>query len=110
MDRREHGWEVGGRGARGRGDVDPTVDGLRDRKAWTDKKKLVGVRIHGLEDATGKRDPMGGNPFAKVSLTSGKTIAEYVALHDPVGANSKAVYDSINKNLKAWVDNAYKPA
>ncbi len=79
-------------------------------KAWRDKKRLVGVRIHGLEDGNGKTDPKGANPFDKVSLSNGKKASDYVTVHDPSGADSKAVYASIKKNLKTWVDGGYKPS
>jgi hypothetical protein len=79
-------------------------------KAWNDKKRLVGVRIHGLADITGRTDSEGANPFDKVPLTNGKKASHYVPVHDPWGANSKAVYASINNNLKSWVDSGYKPS
>jgi hypothetical protein len=77
-------------------------------KAWNDKKKLVGVRIHGLEDVDGHTDRAGANPFALIKLDNGKTIADYVTLHNPAGADSKAVYASIKNNLRNWVDSGYK--
>lgn len=46
-------------------------------KAWIDKKRLVGVRIHGLEDASGKTDFRGANPFEKVSLTNGTVVLSW---------------------------------
>ena len=79
-------------------------------KAWDDKRPLVGVRIHGLANSEGKTDLSGENPFAKVSLKSGGTVADHVTIHDPVGASSQAVYDSINTNLATWAAGAYKRA
>jgi hypothetical protein len=79
-------------------------------KAWKDKKRLVGVHIHGLEDANGKRDSKGANPFANVSLTNGKKVSDYVPVHDPSGADGKAVYASIKDNLQAWADSGFKPS
>src|SRR4051794_29147860 len=79
-------------------------------KAWSDKKRLVGVRIHGLKDVNGKTDLKGANPFDKVSLSNGRKASDYVPVHDPPGADSKAVYSSINDNLKTWVDGGYKPS
>lgn len=79
-------------------------------KAWNDKKRLVGVRIHGLADAYGNTGSKGANPFANVSLTDGKKASDYVPVHDPSGADSKAVYASIKDNLKTWVDDGYKPS
>ncbi|MCP4383098.1 MAG: TIR domain-containing protein [Hyphomicrobiales bacterium] len=80
------------------------------KKAWRDKKRLVGVRIHGLEGSDRKTDSQGANPFAKVSLTNGKKTSDYVPVHNPSGADSKAVYASIKNNLATWVNGGYKPS
>ncbi len=77
-------------------------------KAWDDKRPLVGVRIHGLEDSNGKTDSAGTNPFSLVKLQNGKTVGYYVQLHNPSGSNSRAVHASIRTNLATWVNNAYK--
>jgi hypothetical protein len=79
-------------------------------KAWTEKRALVGVRIHGLADSTGKTDSSGGNPFEKVSLSNGRTVAAYVPVYDPAGATSQQVHSTIAANLQSWVANAYKPS
>ena len=79
-------------------------------KAWNDKKRLVGVRIHGLEDANRKTDSKGANPFDKVSLSDGKKASDYVPVFDPSGTDSRAVYASIKNNIKTWVDRGYKPS
>lgn len=77
-------------------------------KAWNEKRPLVGIRIHGLADRDGTTDPVGGNPFAKLSLPGGETLVNYVPLHTPSGRDSQAVHDDISVNLKAWVATAYK--
>lgn len=76
-------------------------------KAWNDKKPLVGIRINGLADSAGKTDSAGANPFSKVSFKNGGTLADYVPLHTPTGADSKAVYANIEANIGTWVDSAY---
>jgi hypothetical protein len=75
--------------------------------AWNRRRPLVGIRINGLEDATGKTDGPGGNPFAEVGLKGGGTVGDYVPLHTPSGSDSQAVYASIKNNLTTWVDGAY---
>lgn len=77
-------------------------------KAWNDKRGLVGVRIHGLADNSGKTDSAGANPFEKIKLSNGKTIGDYVPVYAPAGIDSKAVHASIATNLTSWVANAYK--
>ena len=77
-------------------------------KAWNDKKPLVGIRINGLADSAGKTDSAGTNHFSKVSFKNGGTLADYVPLHIPTGADSKAVYANIEANIGTWVNSAYK--
>jgi hypothetical protein len=69
-------------------------------KAWEERKPLVGVRIHGLKDRDGHTDSRGVDPLAAISAR--------IPVHDPSGTDSQAVYNSINKNLAAWVAGAYK--
>lgn len=78
------------------------------RKAWDDKRPLVGVRINGLKNLNGQTAVAGPNPFERIALKNGKKVSDYVKLHTPAGADSKAVYASIKANLKAWADGAYK--
>ena len=80
------------------------------KKAWEDGRALVGIRIHGLADAAKKTDPSGPNPFERVSLPGGGTVADHVTLHNPVGATSQAVFATITANLKTWVRGAYRPS
>ncbi|WP_433576781.1 TIR domain-containing protein [Nocardia brasiliensis] len=83
----------------------PWVD-YEIRKAWDDRRPLVGVRIHGLKDQYEKQDPPGANPFVSVKLTNGRFLSEFVRLHDPVGITSQQVYASISENIESWVDSA----
>jgi len=76
--------------------------------AWDNYKPLVGVRIHGLADETGRTDTAGANPFNHVTLKNGNKVGDYVPLYSPSGSNSQAVYASIKENLTTWVDSAYK--
>ncbi|HCS61973.1 MAG TPA: molecular chaperone Tir [Microbacterium sp.] len=76
-------------------------------KAWNAKKPLVGVRIHGLADSSGSTDSAGADPFAKVALQGGGTVADYVPVYTPSGSTSKGVHADISANIASWVDNAY---
>jgi hypothetical protein len=78
------------------------------RKAWTEKRALVGIRIHGLGAQDGRRDRSGPNPFAQIQLKNGLTIANYVPIHDPAGDDSHATYSNIRANLQTWVSDAYR--
>jgi len=76
-------------------------------KAWDAKKPLVGIRINGLADSSGATDSAGANPFSKVSLQGGGTVADYVPVYNPSGSTSQAVYADIKANITSWVDGAY---
>jgi hypothetical protein len=78
------------------------------RKAWNDKRPLVGIRIHGLKNLDRKTSTPGPNPFSSVTLQGGSRLDSYVQLHDPPGADSTAVYASIAANIDGWVASAYK--
>lgn len=73
-------------------------------KAWNDKRPLLGVRIHALLDRNNRPGRPGANPFQRVPLKGGGTLADHVELIDPAGADSKAVYADIEANLQKWVD------
>jgi hypothetical protein len=77
-------------------------------KAWNERVPLVGVRVHGLADSRTGRDSDGASPFRQIRMTDGRTIADYVKLHDPVGSTGFEVYASITENLEGWIDAAYR--
>ncbi len=77
-------------------------------KAWNEQKPLVGIRIHGLKDKDGYTDSQGEDPFAKIKTTSGTPLSSYLTLHNPMGADSQAIYRSIDDSLDNWVARAYK--
>jgi hypothetical protein len=76
--------------------------------AWNNYKPLVGIRINGLADSSGNSDSPGENPFKRVTLKGGGTVADYVPLFQPTGSTTQQVHASIKSNLTAWVDRAYK--
>jgi hypothetical protein len=78
------------------------------RKAWDDRRPLVGIRIHGLKNLRGQTSQRGANPFSSVVLKDGTTLDSRVDLHDPAGLNSRAIYHSISQNLDRWIANAKK--
>ncbi len=79
-------------------------------KAWKDKRPLVGIRIHGLKNSDGYTNTSGANPFEKVTLSTGGSVADYVTVHTPSGSDSIQVYNNIKNNIESWVANAYKPS
>jgi hypothetical protein len=77
-------------------------------KAWNDKLGVVGVCIHGLRDLNSQAtSARGGSPFDGITVNS-KPMGGIVTLYDPPGADSKAVYKSINDNMETLVEDAVK--
>lgn len=77
------------------------------RKAWDDRRPLVGIRIHGLKNLNGYAASAGANPFATISTKAGDTLDNWLTLYSPSGSDSKAVYASISSNLESWINSAY---
>lgn len=79
------------------------------QRAWSLKKPLLGIRIHGLQNSAGQTSRSGANPFAQFGFKdSNRSYADYVPVFDPAGADSKQVYTTIQNNLEHWVNQGYK--
>lgn len=76
-------------------------------KAWDEKKGVVGVHVHNLEDSDEEQSTKGSNPFASIKYgDSGKMLSSIVKAYDPPYSNSKSVYNHIKENLAAWIEAA----
>lgn len=85
------------------------------RRAWSIKKPLLGVCIHGLKDSFGSTDRPGPNPFAQFGFSdSNKTFADYVPVYDPAkytgqfSPTSTDIYAAIQRNIATWATQGYK--
>ncbi|HBO8838474.1 TPA: TIR domain-containing protein [Pseudomonas aeruginosa] len=85
-------------------------------KGWNAGKGVVAIRINKLLDTDGNAAAAGANPFDQVTLKNGTVkLSNYAKLITPVGADSKAVYASIQANIEQWIEDAiairdnYKP-
>lgn len=79
------------------------------KKAWSTKKPLVGIRIHGLLNSDKQPSRAGANPFSQFGFSdSSKTYADYVPVFDPAGSDSTKIYASIKDNLDSWIGRAYR--
>ena len=78
------------------------------RKAWNDKKGLLGIYIHRLLNQDGKASTKGANPFANVRLQSGQTLNQRVVAYETPYTDSKDVYGYIKDHLERWVEDAIK--
>lgn len=72
------------------------------QKAWTERKPLLGVRIHGLS-SMGNVDRPGADPFDAAGLGSAG-----IPLFDPTRSDSQATYGALRLNLAAWSDQGVK--
>lgn len=74
-------------------------------KAWSDKKPLVGVHIHGLS-SFGPADRKGANPFEKASGVSGVPVFDPTVTDWRGRIDTKATYANLTGSLENWVGQA----
>lgn len=72
------------------------------KKAWNDRKPLLGIRVHGLS-SMGKVDQAGPNPFGAAGLGSAG-----IPIFDPTRADSQSTYAVLRQNLALWSDRGVK--
>ena len=76
-------------------------------KAWNDKKGVVGVYVHNMQDSDQQQSTKGANPFASIKYgDSGKMLSSIVKAYDPPYSTSTSVYKHIKDKLAAWVEEA----
>lgn len=79
------------------------------KKAWTDRKGLVGIYIHNMKDFDQKQSSKGRNPFEGFTVGSDKKkLSSVVKAYDPPYSISTDVYSYIKNNIADWVDEAIK--
>ena len=74
-------------------------------KAWNDGKGLLGIYIHGLQNAAGRQSSKGANPFYTFSV-NGKRLSSIVKAYDPPYKRSTNVYSYIKNNVSDWIEEA----
>ncbi|MBT9156855.1 MAG: hypothetical protein DDT37_01846 [Firmicutes bacterium] len=78
-------------------------------KAWNDKKGVVGVYVHNLQNSDQQQSTKGSNPFASIKYgDSGKMLSSIVKAYDPPYSTSTSVYNHIKEKLETWVEEAIK--
>ncbi len=75
------------------------------KKAWNDKKGVLGIYIHNLEDKNGRQSSKGSNPFEIFTLY-GISMSEIIKAYDPPYTVSSDVYNCIKENLADWIEEA----
>ena len=75
------------------------------RKAWNDKKGIVGIHIHNLKCPRNGTCNKGASPFDSISFKSGKNLSSIVKCYDP---SPFYAYNEIKDNLEEWIEEAIK--
>jgi len=72
------------------------------KKAWGDRKGLLGIYIHNLKDPRTGKCNKGANPFDQFTL-DGNALSSIVKCYNP---DSNDAYNDIKKNLEDWIEEA----
>ena len=75
------------------------------KKAWADRKGVLGIYIHRLKDRDRRQDRKGENPFVRFPFGDG-TFANIVKAYDSQYAESDQVYADISRNIATWIEEA----
>ena len=76
-------------------------------KSWDDGMGVVGIHIHGLENADQQVSAKGRNPFDVIGYgNTGKKLSSIVQCYNPAGRNSKERYAWIKQHLSNAVEEA----
>lgn len=75
------------------------------KKAWNDKRGLVGIYVHNLKDSNGNQANKGSNPFDNFNV-EGKSLSSIVKCYNPPYSLSTNVYDYIKANIEDWIEEA----
>ena len=77
------------------------------KKAWKDKKGVLGVYIHNLKDKDGNQSAKGTNPFSGFNVGD-DPLTKYAKAYDPPSSSSTSVYDHIKENIETWIEEAIR--
>ncbi len=75
------------------------------RKAWEDRKGLLGIYIHNLTDRNNEQSPQGRNPFIDFAIGN-VNMSKIVKAYDSPYFTSQSVYNHIKENLSTWIETA----
>lgn len=75
------------------------------KKAWNDRKGLLGIYIHNLTDRDDNQCAKGNNPFSEFTV-GGKSLSSVVKAYDPPYSTSADVYSHIKDSLADWIEKA----
>jgi Thoeris protein ThsB, TIR-like domain len=76
-------------------------------KSWQAGMGVVGIRVHGLENAKGKMSTKGRNPFGYIDCGDhGQRLSSIVNCYKPQGHTSEERLDWIGNNLARIIEEA----
>lgn len=75
------------------------------KKAWNDKKGLVGIYIHNIKCPRSGKCSQGANPFDQFNFEGGGKLSSVVKCYNP---NSDDAYNDIAKNIENWIEEAIR--
>lgn len=75
------------------------------KKAWNDKKGVLGIYVHNLKNLDGDQTVKGANPFTGFNVGT-KKLSSVVKAYDPPFQDSKKVYAHICDNIESWIEEA----
>ena len=75
------------------------------KKAWDDRKGLLGVYIHNLKNRDGEQSSKGKNPFNGFTVGE-ENLSDIVKVYDPPYKSSTYAYNHIADHIADWVEEA----
>jgi hypothetical protein len=73
------------------------------RKAWEDRKGLLGIHIHNLKCPRSGKCNKGPNPFDQFTFKDGSKLSSMVKCYNPSTADA---YNDIRNNIENWIGEA----
>ena len=74
-------------------------------QSWDNRKGLLGIYIHNIEDANGYITQKGSNPFDFINVGT-TPLSRLVNAYDPQPTYGKSAYNQIRENLPQWIEAA----
>jgi len=73
------------------------------KKAWTERKGLLGIYIHNLNCPNSGKCQQGTNPFEQFTFENGTKLSSIVKCYNP---NYLDAYNDIRNNIEKWIEEA----
>lgn len=74
------------------------------KKAWTEKRGVLGIYIHNVNCPRNGKSKQGLNPFDYFTV-GGKKMSQIVKCYNP---SSTDAYNDIKRNIESWIEEAIK--